>query len=310
MGDSKKKDLRLIAATSVTIFSLLTTFVGVFAWFTANRKVNNGAEQFQAVAIHSMVRKISIFNQKENTPYTFQSTAAAIYEQDNDGDYVLTSGDASAIDIPTYSSFSATPDNTLLYLFELDTTMKGSSEDSLYLNAKTETPDSAAAGANGTNGSLVYRNDSDHKVAHPLVFDVTPEEKTAMMNANPSLTENNFGKNSMSSVISFQSKTYATDSDLVASGGYYDLHADFTGESSSFVNKSGTGEAAVYQYTMADIPLFTRNPQSTENIPKYVAAVCHYNADAIQYIFNLNLGNPAADASLIYYTSDWYFLIH
>lgn len=314
MKTPKKNNFKIVAATGMTIFSLLTTFVGVFAWFTSIRKVDNGANQFEVTPVQSVVKKIHVFNQAETKPYVFNSEAAVVYSLNN-GVISVESGDINNIKIDPYESLSASPDNTLLYLFELDTSMQNNGEDSLKLNIKTETPDSAEAGANGTKGSLVYRDPENGKVAHPIAFDVSEERKAQMIESNPSLADHPeyFGQNSMSSIIAFDTKSYDS---LNPVSGTYDLSADFRDEdehdSHSFVNQTpNTGESKeiTYSYTTNNINIFNREAKASEDIPQYVAVVCHYNVTVIQYIFNLNLGNPAADSSKIIYTCDWYFSI-
>ena len=314
---SKKRqnsNLKYVCAIAMSLFSLIALFVGTFAWFQSVRALQNNADNFNVRPATSMITKVSVYNQNDpNTPYVFNSQAAVVYGINEDKVEVL-SGNQSNINIRYYSSLSEQADSTLLYLFEIGKSTDENQNDYFSINVKTDTTDSADAGANNTEGSLVYKEGG--YAAHPLVFDVDDETKAQLIADNDDITEDNFGLNSMSSIISFDVVSYT--SALTETNGTYNLVSDFQNVSSkSFVNQveqeeeeqeeTNNQEEYVYSYTTYDISAFTWNKGDQATCPKYVAVVCHYNAAAIQYIFNLNLGNPAADYEDIRFTCDWYY---
>ena len=284
-------------------FSLVVCFTATYAWFTSMRQQNLSNENFVVTNNEGFVKNIKVYNQSGDTPYIFKSTPAAIYDVDNE--HVTLSESNEDIQIRSYQSLSENPDSTVLYLFELDDTKLPGRDFSI--RAKTETTDSLSNGSNGTNGSLVFKG-NDGYAAHPIVFDVEASVKAEMQALDPSLDDSYFGHNSMSSIISFSSKNYA--SALTLTNGVYDLSSDFENiTAQSFVNaNNGVGETT-YSYTSHSIDTYTRAADSEEDIPNCVAVVCHYNAAALQYIFNLNLGNVATDFESIGFTCDWYFEI-
>ena len=326
MKKAGNKNLKLIAFTGMTIFSLFSVFMGTIAWFAMNRVVNSNGAQFVVQPIPSMIKSISVFNQsEESSPYVFNSTPVVTYEVTMTGANV-TSGNAENISLGHYESLSDTPDSTLLYLFELDDELVGTEHDGCSLHIKTDTRDSAAAGANGTNGSLLHRN-NEGTVSHKVTYDVSEDNKTNMQKEDKDLTDEYFGKNSMSSIMVWDYLTFAQAPAITDNT--YDLRSQFDGEnktatSSSFIStKERTFSLnglehteTVFYYSTYDIDLFTREKDSLDDVPMYIAVVCHYHVQALQYIFNINLGNPATETNAsvgwdyIKFTCDWYFQIN
>lgn len=326
MKKAGNKNLKLIAFTGMTIFSLFSVFMATIAWFSMNRVVNGDGSIFQVETIPSMIKSIAVYNQNETTtPYVFNSTPVVTYDVGMGGVTVNT-GNASGISLGHYESLSDTPDSTLLYLFEIDSTLVGTTYDGCSLHVKTDTPDSNASGANGTNGSLLHR-DSTGAVSHKVTFDVTDANKAAIQTADEDITDDYFGKNSMSSIMAWDVQNYA--SALTATNGTYDLTAEFldegkTATTNSFISNkeetftlNGSSHTEnVYYYSSYNVDLFTREKGSEDAVPAYVAVVCHYHVTALQYIFNINLGNPATETNAaigweyIKFTCDWYFAIN
>ena len=320
----------------MSMFSLIALFAGTLAWFTSVRITHNAANDFDVDSTTLMVKSISIHNQvNQNSVYIFNSTPAVKYDVNKDKVQFATGYSESSlnnISIRSYSSLSETPDSTLLYLFEIDDAKANSPEEGFSIKIKTDTPNSTASGAMNTNGSLVYKDTNG--LAHKLVYDVTQAEKEAMQQENNTLTDDYFGLNSMSSTVSFDIKGYTNlSTSTVNSVSAYDLHNDFATSKvykdtndptkiynneqiandvfgrSSFVTITGsnpnTGDVT-YTYSQS-IEVFSRVVGQEQACPKYVAVICHYNAEALQYIFNVNLGNPVADSEIVTFTCDWFF---
>ena len=53
------KNLKIMAATMMTIFSLASVFMGTFAWFLANRNINSDFDDFQSEETISAIKNIS-----------------------------------------------------------------------------------------------------------------------------------------------------------------------------------------------------------------------------------------------------------
>ena len=294
----------------MSMFSLITLFAGTMAWFTSVRKAHNAADDFAVENTSLMITSFKVYNQADNnSPYVFKSTPAVSYSVN--GENVTQTASNEAISIRAYSSLSEKPDSTLLYLFEVDTNRANTPQDGFSIKIKTDTADSSNAGANGTNGCLVHK-ENNGSVSHQLVYDVDAATKTAMQNeyyqkTGQQLSDDYFGHNSMSSIVSFDAKGISS---LTATNNRYNLSSEFASTSSnSFVHsiQSDTNGDITYQYTQ-NLDMFTRTSNSG-NCPDYVAIVCHYNPLSLQYIFNINLGNQVADSEIVYFKCDWYFEI-
>ena len=300
----RNSSLKFVCAIAMSMFSLIALFAGTLAWFTSVRITHNAADDFDVVNTSLMVKSIKVYNQaNQDVPYVYKSTPAVIYTVD--GQNVTATTTNEAISIRSYSSLSENPDSTILYLFEIDTARANTAADGFSIRAKTDTPNSTGAGANGTSGCLVYKDNNG--VAHQLLYDVDAETKANMQtvsetNPHPPGDEY-FGKNSMSSVISFAAKgisSFTTDlssqfASVQSDSFVYDIESDVNGD-------------ITYDYSQS-LDVFTRELNTQETCPNFVAVVCHYNALSIQYIFNINLGNPVADSEIVNFTCDWYFEI-
>lgn len=82
MGKTLRSPLRILAATSVAIFSLLAVFTSTAAWFDSTRNLNNGANEMQireTDAFNSVSLYEAVYADKDN--YYFSSTPVASSSQ-------------------------------------------------------------------------------------------------------------------------------------------------------------------------------------------------------------------------------------
>lgn len=95
-----KNLLKIIASTSVTLFSLCICFIATFAWFYANRAVDTTGNGFITSAEPSKISKVEIYSEDTSsttvTHYKYSTTPTSTYE---DGEWSSTS-----FDLGTYSS--------------------------------------------------------------------------------------------------------------------------------------------------------------------------------------------------------------
>lgn len=78
----RKNTLKIIASTSVTLFSLFTLFVSSFAWFLAKRNADADGSGFITSTEPSKIEKVEIFKEVSKTNYIYNTTADATYEND------------------------------------------------------------------------------------------------------------------------------------------------------------------------------------------------------------------------------------
>ncbi|MBO5529444.1 MAG: hypothetical protein J6A47_09090 [Bacilli bacterium] len=82
-----KSPLKILAATSVTIFSLLSVFTSTAAWFDSQRNLKNGANEM-AISSYNDLESFAIYRPVENgatvSTYHFKSTADAVVHINED----------------------------------------------------------------------------------------------------------------------------------------------------------------------------------------------------------------------------------
>lgn len=104
-------NMKIAAATSVVIFTLLVSFIGVYAWFEASRNVDNTADTFKVEKLTGAVQSFSIYqfdgyytyvdgNEEKHTVWGFNPTPK--YKSEGDiGDPYLFMGTYS-LDYPMH----------------------------------------------------------------------------------------------------------------------------------------------------------------------------------------------------------------
>ncbi len=140
-GRLNSKPLKIIAATSVTIFSLFACFVGSIAWFQSVRNIKNDASSMpvrpldgflKTLSIHPLAEDGLIFNATGDlVSYAFEETATGQYDIDLETGKPVFSGDPVGLGV--YDSLN--PNNPILLLFELNQPVQASS---LKIQAVTE----------------------------------------------------------------------------------------------------------------------------------------------------------------------------
>lgn len=112
---------KIVAATSMSIFSLFCVFISTFAWFYANRAVDTNGSGFTITDGIKKIKQIDVFQEVRNdnstispTDYLYSSTAYYSYTPDK-GWFSSNSSDGSMIQLGTFSQ----EDNThsvLIYI--------------------------------------------------------------------------------------------------------------------------------------------------------------------------------------------------
>lgn len=178
---SLRSPLKLVAATSVVIFSLLTVFTSTAAWFGSTRSLNNDADQmeiqniydFKELNIYAPLASGGITVGASDVTYAFNSTPVSTFTRTNQSTTEVPLG---GIGNP-YSTLD--PYHPLLMVIEYESAITSS----LYINAKTDE-------------KFICPADDDPHHAKSESIDGSAEEYP------------------LSSVIHFFSKCYASEEDL------------------------------------------------------------------------------------------------
>lgn len=126
MKRTSKRNIKIAAATSMAIFSLMVTFSATYAWYTAMRHVEQTGDDFEVDVIKTSVKKITVHEFLGETQtydaYTFNPNGSIAYDPslagttgyDENGFYTA----ESYIRLHEYSIES--PNHPVLMMFEVD----------------------------------------------------------------------------------------------------------------------------------------------------------------------------------------------
>lgn len=180
MKKAGNKNLKIIAATSMAIFTLLTTFSATFAWFLAQREVNSGNENnpFPVKKIDSLVESIDFYKYIGTTPtevvdgvnttfYAFEPTSyGEIDVSDTSVD-----GSAPTLAMGTYSL--SDPHHLIMIVFKIKHstgTITANTDFSYIANVKA-TPTSTVASYSALSSVEVS------SLADKAIYEVTSDEE-------------------------------------------------------------------------------------------------------------------------------------
>lgn len=263
---NKRANFKIIAASFVTIFSMAVVFVATAAWFTAARAVNNAADGFDVVCNSEIVEEIEIHelaetaNDTEDNPYLYNYSYVGKYTFDDPKTNKLTyhKNTADTAGIGKYSLFER--EKTLLMLYKFRTDIK----DEMF------------------NKLVFIANNKTNKEDSILEYDSTAGKP------KKELAQNN---NQLSSIIKFSVLPLTTLPSSNINIDYSTYKTYITSNEKSFATINTSSDDALTDYKDS-LTLFS----STDGT-KYagLALILSYNSDALEYLFNINLGNDVLD---------------
>lgn len=266
----KKSDRKIVSATAMALFNLTAIFIATAAWFTASRKVDSDGSGFEVVAYDGLVKSIKIYQQYEQNRYQYKENPSITYNVNPSTGAVLKH---TTTDIGLYDQFSS-PENSVLYIIELDS-MIAKNHSTINLTAKTETD----------------KDDS------PLLKELE------------SLKENKLGSivnfiNINSGYVMDASKRDFTSATYLSN---YNRFYRLPGEK-SIHDETKTVTEIDYDSSFSLFSLDTSDIETTSD-SIYLEYIVEYNTDALEYIYNLNLGSQILgemeDDTYIEFVQDW-----
>ena len=338
MKKAGNKNIKIIAATSMAIFTLLTTFSATFAWFTALRKTNDSADDFAIETASGALESISFHRLIENgktmvteggisrpSKYEFEKTPVGTITYDWHADTQTISytsvGDTS-LDLETYTPLDQ--EHPLLLMINYreeylasgnDRTITARSMVSHYLGERS--------GGNPVcdlDGSVYSSGQADANemiLKQEAVIDENTHVQAVNSLGNP-IYKNWFP---LSSAVKFQYSELAETGksydgqlsiDDVTTANTYEFNLTASEETTEL--KTGTNFVTIDDET-EETP-FNRNvdiysANAGKHI-KHIALVIDYNPDSIEYIYSTYLGNRVLEEDLdgfLYFTCDWTMVI-
>lgn len=268
-----RSPLKVLAATSVAIFSLLTVFTSTAAWFDSRRSLDNGANQMEVQNIYNF-KELNIYAPlavggvtvgASDVTYAFNSTPVSTFTRTNQSSTEVPLGGA---DDP-YSTLD--PYHPLLMVVEYETAITSA----LYINAKTEEK---------------FICPADDDLAHAISDAITGTE----------------GEYPLSSVIHFSSKCYPSEEALLADqitseSWRYSRNTVQSGgwQQKSFASVTGGGGFA-YEQQIEVCRSLSRNTT-------FVAIMMEYDVEVVSAISAYYMGEEfisSSDTSLPFFC-DW-----
>ena len=306
----KNNKLKIFAATSVTIFSLLVLFVGTFAWYEAQFNRNEDADDFKVTTIDGKLKNIYfhnaesvVMNHETEKPvsFTFDDEYCGKISYDWDTNTATYSGDTS-ISLPEYNPLEH--DHPLLMVFELDDVYVSSIDGDMYIRATTE-----------VEGYLGERDANSAPVYNLLGNGIYRSETVG--------TETNYYY-ALSSVVNFYctesaselyNKSDETNTTLINPTFTY---ANLRNRDQSIAAKEADENAVVPDLSFTsidnsdDTSAFTQHPSLYTSVAgtsiKYICVIIDYYSDAIEYIYSTYLGNDTLEYTFhneLHYLCDW-----
>jgi hypothetical protein len=284
---SQDKHIKIVAATSMTLFSLLTVFSACIAWFGMNKEVGASGQNIVVSRLNGKLASIDFFSFDDVitdpngiTGYKFFpdeiGNITFNYLEDS-----ITVSDDTAISLERYTPLQK--EHPLLLIFNL-TEQFDFQPNQFRIEAITDR--TTFLGAKNEDGT-------------PL-FGLTNE--SSYLRYNPTLPRYYYP---LSSVAKFMYQELSTaDYNTLMQGTTLDLLFENTTTNENFVTiTSGTEESD-----------FNSNPElyvSSEGSVAHIALIIDYFPDAIEYIYTTYLGDDDLEGNIfqseLYFECDWTF---
>lgn len=321
----RKKPLTIIAATTMTIFSLMVTFVAAIAWFSTNQDIRNDGMDISVTRVDGRLRGIYFHAFNDPAPndatFVFNKTPFASYHYDwDDKEIVVDDDELADWNMGAYSSdFKNHP---LLIIFEFDkdytsthagdvyvkgtTTVGGDSLQYAYAPSDTNqtnplytTDGGGFLGARTASGAPYY--------TLPQTIVNSEENPGSILMRKSSGAVNDHDYYALSSVAAFRSKTFsATEYTTFTSGSTLSIPTNTLESDEAFTTIDNNTETYLFKQ---EAYLFKSNGNETI---KYIALIVEYSSDAIGYIYSTYLGDSGLNSydSVLYFACDWSFEVY
>ena len=303
-GIRNNKTLKLISATAVTLFSLLSVFVATYAWFSLNKDVEPTAPNMNIEPVSGRLSKVYFHAFDDDEPsdetFVFNKTPFITYE------YNWSSGVAEATSTPSEESWymgdytSLDKNHPLLILFELGTDYSSGGEGDIYIRART------------TVGGFLGERNSDKTPKYSLPQTQVNDED----HPDAILMKQSGGKDyyALSSVVEFRNRTFS-DSEYTTFLGQ-NTGSTLSFASNSFVEETNNNSAFTNIDNSTDAVTFNKEPlvyqSDASTTVKYIALIVEYSSDAIGYIYSTYLGDSGLNSydSLLNFACDWSYEVY
>ena len=301
-----KRSIKIVGATSLALFSLVTVFTATFAWFVLRQDVSGTGIKMKATDETGRLNKIEIFEYVETIDkgtgnshaYNFSfkdEPFATIYGGDGIDDYFLM-GD--------YNPLS--PDHPVLILFTLKGEFTSVEAGDMYIKGSTGTPGFLGA---TSGGSPVYKLGTQAPTLclgqeDVPTYDEITGEPIVDDEGSPIMKEVDVYP--LSSAVNFKCADYSSDTydDLIdaSTTNRIDIPTNSIEIKESFVNF-----LSAENIRFEPKPTIYSSTGDGSSI-QYIAMVVNYDPDAISAIYSTYLGDSTLEGTYggqLYFTCDW-----
>ena len=303
MKRKNNKSLKIIAATAVTLFSLVTVFSATIAWLAINESVKGKGLQIDVTEYGKKFKQMTFHNflREENGNYVFSKTASATIGYNFVNNQTTFNGTA------VMDGFSLDdPSHPILAIIELKP-----------FNQSAIEADPNATGyetGSGENRVSIAASTKRHWVCErkPQIDPDTGEPVINPDTGEPVLTEDfeeelNNESNPLSSIIKFAPSTYSTTT--------YASHVNAAETELSFTKPSTWDHFVDITVSSENIDFGGWNPNKTlvdtydGTQVRYIAIIFDYYEEALSYIYNVYLGDPVLEQETVPFFCDIVFSV-
>ncbi len=271
--------LKIIAATSMSIFSLAAVFIATAAWFTVSRKVDSNGDGFEVTAYDGLIENISLY--KQSSYSSSDNTYTYSYEKN------------SIVDIKVKENGS------------LDYTKPTDAMMDPYDGYFYQTPISVL---------VLVKINTEVAKKHTGGIKITPLSKKSEKELKNSTTLKETD-NSLSNILQFSYVDVSTSTSSISysKNSFIQENNDRFIESFMNVTSGSSGSIASYQSSLNGYTYEYDSYKDKTEDSFYIGCVFEYNTTNIEYIYSINIANEAInDISIgqsLTYIQDFYFRI-
>lgn len=313
MKRKNNKTIKLIAATSLSIFSLMTVFVATYAWFSMNLNTGNGGATISIRSKGGRLQYVHFYSfaSSANGAFSFNKNPFATYTYDWESG-TMEPDDEGVTDVWNMGHYTyLSKDHPFLMIFEYDQNYTSKEVGDMFIKATTT--------VGGNNLVTNYDNDDTNHL-HPYTtgggylgardqygspYYSLPQTQVRNESHPESILirkTNTLDYYALSSVTKFRNAVYNTSNySSIINGDYISIPQNSLHEEESFT----TIDNARNRYYFNQTPYLYKSTGS--GLVKYIAVVVEFYEDAINYIYSTYLGDSGLDSyqSLLYFACDW-----
>lgn len=287
-----KKNLKIIAATSMAIFSLLATFTASFAWFVSRIEegddiddfvVRTTSGKFKSLTFHTLNSK-SMHDTYEESTFSFNKEALGTISYD----WTTTSFSYSGNTNPALDGYDYLDrEQPILMMIELVEEYDSANGDVVDISLITDLNNQVFIGE---------RDETDSTPLYDLLDTTYIVDTGTVVRDEQEVSVNYYG---LSNAVQFYPiQLSQNDYTTLNSGDYY----TFTNLSNvkSFVSITNSDDSSSFSNTV--------NIIQTSGKVKYIAIIMDYYSDAIEYIYSTFLGDSTLEGTyegFLYFKCDW-----